>query len=99
MTEREKIIKGLEGAAAYFRSSFDAMYGTIAGEMFIEWTDAAEQAICMLKAQEPRVVSEIIRMGEAPVVGRCPNCGKYVFEYYNERFCGACGQEMKWNDD
>lgn len=54
MPDREKVIEGLQDAAAYFRSSFDAMYGTIACETFRNWTDAIEQAIALLKAQEPK---------------------------------------------
>lgn len=53
MIDREKVIKGLQESAAYFRSSFDAMYGTVACEKFRSWTDAIEQAIALLKAQEP----------------------------------------------
>lgn len=53
MTDQKQIITGLQEAAAYFRSSFDAMYGTVACEKFRNWTDAIEQAIALLKAQEP----------------------------------------------
>lgn len=57
MTEREKVIGSLQEAAAYFRSSFDAMYGTVACEKFREWTDAIEQALALLKAQAQRVMT------------------------------------------
>lgn len=50
MVDREKVVDGLQEAAAYFRSSFDAMYGTVACEKFRGWTDAIEQAIVLLKA-------------------------------------------------
>ena len=53
---REDVIKGLQESAAYFRSSFDAMYGTVACEKFRSWTDAIEQATVLLKAQVPRVM-------------------------------------------
>lgn len=56
MVDREKVVDGLQEAAAYFRSSFDAMYGTVACEKFRNWTDAIEQVIALLKAQEPRVM-------------------------------------------
>lgn len=49
---REEVYKGLEQADAYFRSSFDAMYGTFACEKFRSWTDAIEHALALLKAQE-----------------------------------------------
>ena len=54
---REKAVRGLGDAAAYFRSSFDAMDGTLACEIFRGWAEAMEQAIAMLKAQEPRVLT------------------------------------------
>ena len=57
MDDREKVIRGLQESAAYFRSSFDAMYGTVACEKFRNWTDAIEQAIALLKALEPRVMT------------------------------------------
>ena len=56
MADQKQIITGLQEAAAYFRSSFDAMYGTVACEKFRNWTDAIEQALALLKAQEPRVI-------------------------------------------
>ena len=52
MVDRENIINGLQESAAYFRSSFDALYGTVACEKFRNWVDAIEQAIALLKAQE-----------------------------------------------
>lgn len=57
MFDREKVIEGLHEAAAYFRSSFDAMYGTVACEKFRSWTDAIEQALTLLKEQESRVLA------------------------------------------
>lgn len=57
MVDREKVVDGLQEAAAYFRSSFDAMYGTVACEKFRNWTDAIEQVIALLKAQEARVMT------------------------------------------
>ena len=56
MADMEKVIKGLQEAAAYFRSSFDAMYGTVAFEKFRSWTDAIEQALALLKAQEKATI-------------------------------------------
>lgn len=62
---RKEVYKGLEQADVYFRSSFDAMYGTFACEKFRSWTDAIEYAIALLKAQEPRVMAlEELRMNE-----------------------------------
>ncbi len=57
MPDNEKIIAKLQDAAAYFRSGFDAMYGTVACEKYRNWTDAIEQAIALLKAQELMVMA------------------------------------------
>lgn len=67
MVDREKVIKGMQESAAYFRSSFDAMYGTVVCEMFRNWTDAIEQAIALLKAQEPRHRLEVHNIGNVDV--------------------------------
>lgn len=53
MNDLGKIIERLQAIDAYFRESFSAMDGTLACELFHEWSDAAEQAIALLKAQEP----------------------------------------------
>ena len=55
MVDREKVIDGLQESAAYFRSSFDAMYGTVACKKFRSWVDAIEHALALLKEQEPVV--------------------------------------------
>lgn len=55
--ELGNVIDNLQEAAAYFRSSFDAMYGTFACEKFMAWTNAIELAAALLKAQEPRLMT------------------------------------------
>lgn len=49
MTDQKQIITGLQEAEAYFRSSFDAMDGTLACEMLRDYAEAVEQAIALLK--------------------------------------------------
>ena len=100
MTEREKVINGLQESAAYFRSSFDAMYGTVACEKFRNWTDAIEQAIALMKVQEP------VKPAVDIDTWKCGNCGHTLehqellgdnvlfHEQYN--FCPECGRPVKW---
>lgn len=60
MVDHENVIERLQESAAYFRSSFDALNGTVAWEKFRRWTDAIEQAIALLKAQEPPTDTSIL---------------------------------------
>jgi len=53
---REEVYKEFEQVDVYFRSSFDAMYGTVVCEKFRSWVDAIEHALALLKEQEPRVI-------------------------------------------
>lgn len=50
MVDREKVIKGLEESVAFFR---DRLYGY----RFDKWLRASVDALALLKAQEPRVMT------------------------------------------
>ena len=94
--DREKVIGSLQEAAAYFRSSFDAMYGTVACEKFREWTDAIEQALALLKAQEPVVpVFERQFMSNIELYD-CGKCGTSLGAKGIAKYCMKCGQAVKW---
>ena len=101
MTDQKQIITGLQEAAAYFRSSFDAMYGTVACEKFRNLTDAIEQAIALLKAQE---AMEPTKPDEDNMV-YCGACGAPVgyevleppgMDYIRYNYCPNCGRAVKW---
>lgn len=91
MIDRENIIEKLQESAAYFRSSFDAMYGTVACEKFRSWTDAIEQALALLKAQEP--VKPTWKNGY-PLCGECGYKLHWIIELNN--YCPNCGRAVKW---
>ena len=101
---REEVYKGLEQADAYFRSSFDAMYGTFACEKFRSWTDAIEHAIALLKAQEPvtPVFTAEIEMDMSH--WDCGACGAFILgnaypnatKYIRPQYCSHCGRAVKW---
>ena len=103
MVDRENIINGLQESAAYFRSSFDAMYGTYACEMFRNWTDAIEQAIALLKAQEALPAVDAVpvvhgRWEYFHCVGcgryRCSECSHWVDAGLDRNYCPNCGAKM-----
>ena len=112
MPDHEKIINGLSDIAAYFRSSFDAMYGTVACEKFRDWTDAIEQALALLKAQEPRTETQ----GRWECVGSdgivcCLVCGMPMnktrvcfpngesgYYYIATKYCPHCGAKNEKGD-
>ena len=56
---------------------------------------AKEMAEELLKKQEPKLV---LNIGEqiSCKSGSCPNCGKMLNSTCNKKFCGDCGQEVKW---
>lgn len=57
MTDRERVIQDLLKACAYFKSSFDAMDGTLACELMHQWAQSIEEAVSMLVVGTPRVVT------------------------------------------
>lgn len=101
LTDREKVVEKLQAIDAYFRESFNAMDGgTLACELFREWSNAAEDAIALLKAQEP--VGPVVDID----TWKCGNCGHalehqqllgdnvLLHEQYN--YCPECGRAVKW---
>ena len=64
---------------------------------------SAEQAVSMLKEQEPILLENqhkpygISTNANSPWVSRCPRCDKKV-EGKQTRFCKYCGQAVKWNE-
>ena len=59
-------------------------------------------ALALLKAQEPKLVTNIhkehnnVLNPNVPWVGKCPKCGKKVEGRNLTRFCKFCGQAVKW---
>jgi hypothetical protein len=96
MTEREKVIKGLECCDGYCDDETGCPYFDE-----LEPFDCQEQlradAIALLKAQEP--VEPTIG-GDAD--GTCRNwwyqCGKCKEAIdYHDKYCRNCGQAVKWD--
>ena len=89
MVDREKVIKNLEELLVFSRYNDS-----------VEWnpyndTETLEDALALLKEQEPRTALNIIKVHEG-TLGNCPTCGAELINYYNETHCGRCGQAVKW---
>ena len=89
MVDREKVIKNLEELLVFSRYNDS-----------VEWnpyndTETLEDAIALLKEQEPRNALNIVKVHEG-TLGNCPTCGAELMSYYNEIHCGRCGQAVKW---
>ena len=60
----------------------------------VTWLD---DAITLLKAQEPLGVFQKELGCTSGHVGYCPKCGAVLLENdYNPKYCGVCGQAVKW---
>jgi len=98
MTDREKVIGLLQEVAEYFRECrSNASFASKAENHFWELQNAANEAVKLLKEQE---AVEPIRMHHTEHKQtdnyRCQKCGNDL--YFEQRFCEACGQEVKWNE-
>ena len=83
MTEqekREKVIEGLENIAEFFKARGDMAVGD--GKMLLlSWMRVAEDALALLKAQEPRVITleEILYMLKKPFWKECKSGNKALY--------------------
>jgi hypothetical protein len=98
VTEREKVIKGLECCIAYDYKCNDCPYQDDGGAEDGCYSDELKaDALALLKAQEPVLVKPYteVEYGFKPKVkvGECPNCGRIVNEQCN--YCSKCGQAVK----
>ena len=82
MTNREKVIKGLE----QFKADLKPFCGNHA-----DW-EKFDAGLALLKEQE----AKLVRIDEDSV--HCPSCGNELFTYPRQKFCDECGQEVKWDD-
>ena len=50
----------------------------------------------MLKTLQPCNVIHRHNRSDGFYDGNCPLCGALLDSFYNHRFCGTCGQVVKW---
>ena len=86
MTEREKVIEGLQEAVDL--SAIDQSM-TIVEQWVIR------DALALLKAQEPKIRPWMIKNGSVEF-WHCGNCDVNI-SYHQDR-CPYCGQAVKWDD-
>ena len=93
MTDREKVIKGLEECLSASCRGFKlGVYCPMCDE---SW-DNIRDALALLKAQEPRAVHVTAEINYRKI-GNCPNCGKPINSGDYPNNCGHCGQAVKWD--
>ena len=95
MTDREKVIKGLECCSSAEECGKQCPYWDDKGACR---THLEADALALLKAQEPMkpVVSEE-KYGDA--LDHCPSCERALpngGEYGKSYYCYKCGQAVKW---
>ena len=60
-----------------------------------------QNAIDMLKEQEPKTVLHMEKRSVIPVKtlsGFCPKCNHVLMYGMNKHFCGNCGKAVKWDE-
>lgn len=85
--DREKVIKALE----------DFCKNRICLPHLIPWNEIAD-AISMLKEQEPKTVTDIQLSRDGFIFGGCPKCKALITHADHKKYCGYCGQAVKWNE-
>jgi len=92
MTDREKVIKGLEccGFTENMIRCDNCPYDRSEGGCF---TKLRHEALELLKEQEP--IEPCSLMGEDGI-WQCGRCGAFIGE--EECYCHECGRKVKWND-
>ena len=99
MTDREKVIKGIDICLKRFHCGEDCPYHDNCGIGCME--QLSEDALTLLKEQEPVLLKNQHKPGghfinaNSPWISRCPRCGRKV-EGRQTRFCKYCGQAVKW---
>ena len=99
MTDREKVIKGLEccisGNPAIckrvgcpYAEEHEGIGDTCIDHLMAD-------AIALLKAQEPKLVHVTADINHRKI-GECPTCGKSINSGDYPNYCGRCGQAVKW---
>ena len=104
MTNVENVIKNLNTIAACCKlfTNIKTCSG-IDEEMYADWANTIDEAVLLLKEQEPILLENqhkpygINTNANSPWISRCPKCGKKV-DGKQTKFCKYCGQAVKWND-
>lgn len=97
MSEQEKMEKVIKGLKCCVRDLGDCKLCPYDGGM--GKADCGKQlyadVLARLKAQEPKPV-HVTAIISNRKIGECPNCGKPINSGDYPRYCGDCGQAVKW---
>lgn len=100
MTDREKVIKGLECCMSEKICNSPCPYRGQCDDGGYYFSKAIEDAIELLKAQEPIEPIEFyddtkcVEDYNRTLAWKCGKCGYYIGGADN--FCANCGQAVKW---
>ena len=66
--------------------------------MFSVSVEALNEILDVLKESIAPVLSasHLWKTNDQTWHGKCPKCGGDINEYNNPKYCGRCGQEVKW---
>ena len=98
MIDRKKVIKRLEEISDYFFSVYHHSKSREEINKAKYRCDAVEDAIVLLKDQEPKQAIGIADSIEGMEVGYCPSCDRAIVnkKIDETKFCKFCGQAVKW---
>lgn len=89
--EAEKYIAELEERLAITQESMEAL------EKRCKALEALEQRCKALKKRnEPMKPESIMTTSAGVPMSHCPNCNEPINQYRHPKYCGACGQAVKW---
>ena len=101
MPDMEKVIKGLELCTNIsqdgcmmlcpYKDETDETYSGFCEQVL------KQDALALLKEQEPIPVEICGKIFDTKV-GDCPHCGERLNSEVYPRWCGFCGQAVKWNE-
>lgn len=94
MIDIEKVIKGLECCA--YKENCDECPYIRGNAMCLSYKD--KDALELLKKQEPKATI-ITHQNEYCKDGKCPSCGHEIETNMHPKYCGYCGQAVKWSNE
>jgi ribosomal protein S27AE len=100
VTEKEKVVKGLEICSAGEWNSTGGRDHTDCPYYPAGYTGCTckllmRDALALLKGQEPKLVHVTADISHRKI-GECPTCGKLINSGDYPNYCGRCGQAVKW---
>lgn len=101
MPDMEKVKKGLQAHAegCGYRSNYcdfmECPYRI--GDESCDIEQMCIDALALLKEQEPKTATDIQLSRDGFVFGGCPKCKALITHADHKKYCGYCGQAVKWD--